>query len=126
MRLRTFSPSSSTVLTGMNPAFSNARHERPFRSSGSVTTALIPGSAETTSRINFRIAVDPGAAICDTGPDEATSLQPARFLGFQVSVLASFSLSRRRVREAHMFANELQISNVFVAPVACFELSKRR
>jgi hypothetical protein len=25
-----------------------------------------------------------------------------------------------------MFGNELQISNVFVAPVACFELSKRR
>jgi hypothetical protein len=39
---------------------------------------------------------------------------------------ASFSLARRRIREAHMFANELQISNVFVAPVACFELNKRR
>jgi hypothetical protein len=39
---------------------------------------------------------------------------------------ASFILARRRVRETHMFGNELKISNVFVAPVACFELSKRR
>jgi len=59
MRLRTFSPSSSTVVIGMKPAFSNARHDRPFSSSGSVTTAVMPGWAETTSRINSRIALEP-------------------------------------------------------------------
>jgi len=51
----------------MNPAFSKARHDRMFRSSGSVTIAVIPNN-EHTSRLN---AVDARAVfLLETGEIE--------------------------------------------------------